>query len=172
MERRVSIGIFRPKSVDHHQTWSQMLRWEETETDLFIWIPTEISESLAKWKAPSETDTEWMCPVTFTYCNIRHDGWCNKVSFLKTLYFHVATIQLNLENGSRIHFFDEKSVFKTLPALVSVVFKMFKCYGTTRIKLALTKFFLKRGWNRKSGHFYQSHTIKHKLLMYHCGIPR
>ena len=30
----------------------------------------------------------------------------------------------------------------------------------------------KQGWNWKSGQFYQSHTIKHKLLIYHCGIPR
>ena len=39
MERR----IFRPKYVDHHQRWSRIFRSEETETDPFIWILTEIS---------------------------------------------------------------------------------------------------------------------------------
>ena len=43
MERRISVGIFRPKYVDHLQRWSWIFRSEETETDLAIWIPTEIS---------------------------------------------------------------------------------------------------------------------------------
>ena len=29
--------------MDHHQRWSRIFRSEETETDLSIWIPTEIS---------------------------------------------------------------------------------------------------------------------------------
>ena len=43
MRRRFSVGIFRPKYVDRLQRWSQIFRSEETETNLFIWIPTEIS---------------------------------------------------------------------------------------------------------------------------------
>ena len=43
MERQISVGIFRPKYVDHLQKWSRIFRSEETETDLSIWIPTEIS---------------------------------------------------------------------------------------------------------------------------------
>ena len=43
MERRISVGIFRPKYVDHLQRWSQIFRSEETETNLSIWIPTDIS---------------------------------------------------------------------------------------------------------------------------------
>ena len=43
MERQISVGIFRPKYVDHLQRWSRIFRSEETETDLSIWIPTEIS---------------------------------------------------------------------------------------------------------------------------------
>ena len=43
MERRISIGIFQPKWVDHLQRWSRIFRSEETETDLSIWIPTEMS---------------------------------------------------------------------------------------------------------------------------------
>ena len=43
MERRILIGIFRPKHADNLQKWSRIFRSEETETDLSIWIPTEIS---------------------------------------------------------------------------------------------------------------------------------
>ena len=43
MERQISVGIFRPKYVDHLQRWSRIFRSEETETDLSIWIPTEIT---------------------------------------------------------------------------------------------------------------------------------
>ena len=43
MERQISVGIFRQKYVDHLQRWSRIFRSEETETDLSIWIPTEIS---------------------------------------------------------------------------------------------------------------------------------
>ena len=43
MERRISVGIFRPKYVDHLQRWSRIFRSEETETDFSIWIPTKIS---------------------------------------------------------------------------------------------------------------------------------
>ena len=43
MERRISVGIFRAKYVDHLQRWSRKFRSEETETNLSIWIPTEIS---------------------------------------------------------------------------------------------------------------------------------
>ena len=43
MERRISVGISRLKYVDHPQRWSRIFRSEETETDLSIWIPTEIS---------------------------------------------------------------------------------------------------------------------------------
>ena len=42
MERRISVGIFRPKYVDHLQRWSWIFRSEETETNFSIWIPTEI----------------------------------------------------------------------------------------------------------------------------------
>ena len=44
MERQISVGIFQPKYVDHLQRWSRIFRSEETETDLSIWISTEISE--------------------------------------------------------------------------------------------------------------------------------
>ena len=40
MERRISVG---PKYVNHLQRWSRIFRSEETETNLTIWIPTEIS---------------------------------------------------------------------------------------------------------------------------------
>ena len=45
MERRISVGKFRPKYVDHlrRSRWSRIFRSEETETNLSIWIPTEIS---------------------------------------------------------------------------------------------------------------------------------
>ena len=43
MERRISVGTFRPKYVDHLQRWSRIFRSEETETNLSIWIATEIS---------------------------------------------------------------------------------------------------------------------------------
>ena len=43
MERRISVGIFRPKYVDNLHRWSRIFRSEETETNLAIWIPTEIS---------------------------------------------------------------------------------------------------------------------------------
>ena len=43
MELRISVGYSRPKCVDHLQRWSRIFRSEETETDLSIWIPTEIS---------------------------------------------------------------------------------------------------------------------------------
>ena len=43
MERRISVGIFQPKYVDHLQRWSRIFRSEETETNLSIWISTEIS---------------------------------------------------------------------------------------------------------------------------------
>ena len=36
MERRISVGIFL-------QRWSRIFQSEETEMDLSIWIPTEIS---------------------------------------------------------------------------------------------------------------------------------
>ena len=42
MERPISVGI-RPKYVDHLQRWSRIFRSEETEMNLSIWIPTEIS---------------------------------------------------------------------------------------------------------------------------------
>ena len=44
MERQILIGIFRPKHADNLQKWSRIFRSEETETDLSIWIPNEISE--------------------------------------------------------------------------------------------------------------------------------
>ena len=43
MERLISVGIFRPKYVDHLQRWSRIFRSEETETNFSIWIPAEIS---------------------------------------------------------------------------------------------------------------------------------
>ena len=43
MERRISVGIFQPKYVDHLQRWSRIFRSEETETNLSVWIATEIS---------------------------------------------------------------------------------------------------------------------------------
>ena len=43
MELRISVRIFRPKYVDHLQRWSRIFRSEEIETNLSIWIPTEIS---------------------------------------------------------------------------------------------------------------------------------
>ena len=43
MERQISVGIFRPKYVDHLQRWSRIFRSKETETVLAIWIPTEIT---------------------------------------------------------------------------------------------------------------------------------
>ena len=43
MERQISVGIFRPKYVDHLQRWSRIFRSKETETVLSIWIPTEIT---------------------------------------------------------------------------------------------------------------------------------
>ena len=36
MERQISVGIFRPKYVDHLQRRSRIFRSEETETDLSI----------------------------------------------------------------------------------------------------------------------------------------
>ena len=48
MERRISVGIFRPKYVDHLQRWFRIFRSEETETDLSIWIPAEISGIFGK----------------------------------------------------------------------------------------------------------------------------
>ena len=42
MERQISVGIFRPKYVDHLQRWSRIFRSKETEMVLSIWIPTEI----------------------------------------------------------------------------------------------------------------------------------
>ena len=41
MERQISVGIFRPKYVDHLQRW--IFRSKETETVLYISIPTEIT---------------------------------------------------------------------------------------------------------------------------------
>ena len=41
MERRISVGIFRPKYVDKLQRWSRIFRSEETEMVLFIWIPID-----------------------------------------------------------------------------------------------------------------------------------
>ena len=43
MERQTSVRIFRLKYVDHLQRWSRIFQSEETETDLSILIPTEIS---------------------------------------------------------------------------------------------------------------------------------
>ena len=43
MERQILVGIFQLKYVDHLQRWYRIFRSEETETDLSIWIPTEIS---------------------------------------------------------------------------------------------------------------------------------
>ena len=43
MERRISVGIFWPKYVDHLQRWSRIFQSEKTETNVSIWIPTEIS---------------------------------------------------------------------------------------------------------------------------------
>ena len=43
MEHWISVWIFRPKYVDNLQRWSWIFRSEETETDLSIWIRTEIS---------------------------------------------------------------------------------------------------------------------------------
>ena len=55
MERRISVGIFRPEYVDHLQRWSRLSRSEETETDLSIWIPTrEISGIFGIMKAPND----------------------------------------------------------------------------------------------------------------------
>ena len=48
MERQISVGVFRPKYVDHLQRWSRIFRSKETETDLSIWIPTEISGIFVK----------------------------------------------------------------------------------------------------------------------------
>lgn len=124
---------------------------------------------------------------TFTYCNIRHDGWCNKVSFLKTLYFHVTAIQLNLEKGNRIFSFRNlySKCCQALYLLSSKCSKVMVWLGY--LKLALTKFYpwkcftrafnrlnrwSKQGWNWKSGQFYQCHAIKYKLLIHHCVIPR
>ena len=41
MERRISVGIFRPKYVNQLKRW--IFRSEEIETNHSIWIPTEIS---------------------------------------------------------------------------------------------------------------------------------
>ena len=38
----ISVGIFQPKYVNHLQRRSRIFRSKETETDLSIWIPTEI----------------------------------------------------------------------------------------------------------------------------------
>ena len=43
MERRISVVIFRPKYVDHLQRWSRIFQSEETETNLSVLTPTEIS---------------------------------------------------------------------------------------------------------------------------------
>ena len=43
MEQWISVRIFRPKYVDHLQRSSQIFRSEETEINLSIWIPNEIS---------------------------------------------------------------------------------------------------------------------------------
>ena len=56
MERRISVGIFRPKYVDHLQRWSRIFRSEETETNLSIWITTEISGIFGKMEStPGQT---------------------------------------------------------------------------------------------------------------------
>jgi len=57
--------------VDHLQRWSWILRSEETETDLSIWLPTEISGifSIMHGKHPL-----WLDPIT-CYCdNWEHQG--------------------------------------------------------------------------------------------------
>ena len=43
MEQWISVEILGPKYVDQLQRWSRIFRSEETETNLSIWIPTEIS---------------------------------------------------------------------------------------------------------------------------------
>ena len=60
MERRILIGIFRPKHVDNFQKWSRIFRSEETKTDLSIWIPNEISrENGISWKVDQNSQTEF-----------------------------------------------------------------------------------------------------------------
>ena len=51
MERRISVGIFRPKYADHLRRWSRIFRREETEMNLFNWIPTEISGIFGKMES-------------------------------------------------------------------------------------------------------------------------
>jgi len=43
MERLISVRPVRPIKVDHLQRWSRIFRSDRTETDLSIWLPTEIS---------------------------------------------------------------------------------------------------------------------------------
>ena len=50
MERRISVGIFRPKYVNQLKRW--IFRSEEIETNHSIWIPTEISGIFGIMEAP------------------------------------------------------------------------------------------------------------------------
>ena len=54
MERQISVGIFRPKYVDHLQRWSRIFPSKETETILSIWIPTEITGIFAIMESTRE----------------------------------------------------------------------------------------------------------------------
>ena len=48
---QISVGIFRPKYADHLRRWSPIFRPEETEMNLFNWIPTEISGIFGKMES-------------------------------------------------------------------------------------------------------------------------
>ena len=63
MERRISVG---PKYVDHLQRWSRIFRSEETETNLSIWIPTEVSGIFGKMEsAPVIGHPRDRAPITW-----------------------------------------------------------------------------------------------------------
>ena len=58
MERRILIGIFRPKHVDNLQKWSRIFRSEETETDLPFEFRTKFPECLAVYHSVTQKNLE------------------------------------------------------------------------------------------------------------------
>ena len=76
MERQISVGIFRQKYVDHLQKWSRIFRSEKTETNLSIWIPTEIS-GIRLWHTERHPMSHWLAESLKVGT---HDGTspCNK----------------------------------------------------------------------------------------------
>ena len=99
MERRIAIGIFRPKYVDHLPRWSRIFRSEETETNFFIWIPTEISGIFGIMESTQRSSINAVKTPKTLNCKGELNGTFKIIHFKKNDYkAHSKRFRLTFEN--------------------------------------------------------------------------